>query len=436
MVLDMEIDRTILWCLCGRTYVFNGCAPFSTTPEQFFKNQITCSCLGEGLSDWTKLIKVNQVNATSYGADSTVPLDSTVSSSVEMAPYTVSRKTTTAYFTYGRFTKKLQESLITSGFTVKAVPGQLPKILKWQRGGAKDDIKNVTFTGGASSLNSEFVQTAWGNLRPKVDPTSYIKSPINGIDLIYYLALPAVSRQGELAGLADMFSRNALGKSHINPDAHLLHTLINKGDVIDTKNPNAFLHMIAGSKEKGIATAVLSSKMSWPTIHFMGSVLKHKDNSDALLKAIQQESIFWTFYDHMLGDRIMSNFMDEVWDFFKLLRSKLTPEQMTYILMGFSHAGSLDSIAILCRRIYDLLVKFNRIQHCKKALQELGAQDYNVLATVRREEAAGLIEHYVHLAFQTAVNENAVIDPVPVVAETETIPDSVPKTKRKRKTHA
>jgi hypothetical protein len=411
-------------------YVFNGCAPLGSTPEASFRNQVPCSCLGEGLNEWSKLVKAIQVSANSYGPDNTVAIDSTVSSSVELAPYTISRKTTTAYFIYSRINKKLQESFITSGFTVKAVPGQVPKILKWQRGGAKDDIKNVTFTGGASSLNSEFVQAAWNHLRPIRDGNNnaYIKNPLNGIDLIYYLALPAVTRAGELSSMADRFSRDNQ-KAHINPDAHLLHTLINKGDVLDNKSPEAFLHMIAGSKEPGISTALLSSRLSFPTLHFMSSMLRDKQNVEAVIK--NNNSPFWTFYDHMLGDRIMSNFMDEVWSFFKFLRTKITPNQLTELLAGFASSGTMDSVAILCRRIYDLLVKYHRIQHCKKALQELDAQDYNVLKTLKKDEAASLIEHYVLLSFQTAVSDGAVIDAVKPIVETETIPEDKPKTRKR-----
>ena len=371
MIVDHEMERSTLWCLCGRLYVFNGV--YNNNPSSI-TSQVSCSCYGEGLQGFNT-VKVVSIQPNSFtNGQNAAPIDSANNVHVDYAPYSVSRKTTTIYYTYTKTGRKLEESAITSGYTIKAVPGQVPKVLKWMRGGGKDDVKTVTYMGGAASLNSDFIMQAWTHLRPNTHDQTYTRAPHNGIDLIYFLALPALAKTGELSAMADRFSRKSPLQSntmtHLNPDAHLLHTLVAKGDVIDHKSPEEFLNMVTGIKPtNSLNVDILNANISWPTLHFMSFALK--DSLDDLSMAVRSDGIQWAFYDTMLSDRVMSNYMDDLWALFKWLKTKMNGNQIANMVRAIAtptigratHINDITIRTVVARKVIDVLATYRKLSN-------------------------------------------------------------------------
>lgn len=371
MIVDHEMERSTLWCLCGRLYVFNGI--YNNVPSTI-ASQVSCSCYGEGLQNFNQ-VKVVNIQANSFtNAHNSAPVDNVNAIQMVQAPYSVSRKTSTIYYTYSRVSRRLEEAAITSGITVKAVPGQTPRVLKWVRGNDKEDIKTVTYMGGAALLSPDFVGQAWIYLRPDTTDQTYTVRPANGVDLMYFLALPSLAKTGELSAMAGRLSRRGSALCgaavHLNPDAHLLHTLVTKADVINHKSPDDFLTLIIGVPSGyGVSVDALNSGISWPTMHFMAYVLR--DNPNGLGLAIREDGIYWSFYDAMLCDRVMSNYMDDLWALFKWLKTKMSVIEigsMVRCMAGpqiarASHHLEANVRATVSRKIIDALATYRKLSN-------------------------------------------------------------------------
>jgi len=326
MIYNADLERTTLWCLCGKTYVFNG--NYGTRHANELRSQITCACLGEQLAAMNSLVRAMAIDKNTLPRENeSISVDSMVHTVIDKAPYSISRKAITSHTSYNRRTNKLEDAYITSGYTIKAVPGQTPQILKWQRGVKdKDTVKTVTYLGGCSLIGADFISQAWMHLKPA--GFNGFRVPISGQELIYFLAMPALATEAytgiEVARITGGVSPRY---RHLNPDHHLLRLFVSKGDVYDTTNVKDFVDMVTGTSSSHIQTVARTSVQSWAQIHCMSHFLR--EAPEILASEIQQGvTSKWSFYDTYLSDRVSSSYMEEIWDYLKWFRSRYTVEEL------------------------------------------------------------------------------------------------------------